>query len=235
MSLSFLLSYNLSMQLLLAEDHKHLAALTQRALNEDGYMVDVAYDGQEAIDKFDINRYDLIILDIMLPEINGIEVCRQIRQKNTDIPIIMLTALDRVDDRINGLDTGADDYLVKPFSFGELSARIRALLRRGSKAEPVILKVKSLTLDTATKVATYNDSPINLTAKEYTLLHFFMYHAGEVLSKNDLLEHVWDMNFDGFSNVVETYVRYLRQKIKQAGGNPQQIQTIRNLGYKLEA
>lgn len=223
------------MQLLLAEDHKHLASLTQRALIEDGYMVDVAYDGQEAIDKFDINTYDLIVLDIMLPEINGIEVCRQIRSKNTNIPIIMLTALDGVDDRINGLNTGADDYLVKPFSFGELSARIRAVLRRGNKAEPVVLTVNNLTLDTVTKIVTYKNTAMSLTAKEYTLLHYFMHHAGEVLSKNDLLEHVWDMNFEGFSNVVETYVRYLRRKIKKAGGDPQQIQTIRNLGYKLEA
>lgn len=223
------------MQLLLAEDNKQLASLTQRALVDDGYMVDVAYDGKEAIDKFDINTYDLIILDIMLPEINGLEVCRQIRQRNTNVPVIILTALDGVDDRINGLDTGADDYLVKPFSFRELSARIRALLRRGNRAEPVILTVDKLTLNTITKAVTYNGTPLSLTAKEYVLLHYFMYHSGEVLSKNELLEHVWDMNFEGFSNVVETYIRYLRQKIKVAGGDPQQIQTIRNLGYKLNA
>ncbi|MDB5179672.1 MAG: two component transcriptional regulator, winged helix family [Candidatus Saccharibacteria bacterium] len=223
------------MQILLVEDHKHLASLTQRALTEDGYVVDVAHDGQVAIDKFEINSYDLVVLDIMLPEIDGREVCKRIREVDTNIPIIMLTALDAVDDRINGLDVGADDYLVKPFSFSELSARIRALLRRGSKADPVILKVKQLTLDTAAKVVTCNGKLLNLTAKEYTLLQYFMYNANKVLSKNDLLEHVWDMNYEGFSNVVETYVRYLRHKIKEIGGDPQQIQTIRNLGYKLES
>ena len=222
------------MQILLAEDHKQLADLTRRALTEDGYMVDVAYDGQEAIDKFDINSYDVIVLDIMLPHINGIEVCRRIRESNTDIPIIMLTALDAVDDRINGLDSGADDYLVKPFSFSELSARIRALLRRGAKADPVIVSVGQLTLNAATKVIECHGKPLPLTAKEFTLLHYFMHHPGEVLAKTDILEHVWDMNYQGLSNVVETYVRYLRQKVSDAGGNPQQIQTVRNLGYKLE-
>jgi two-component system OmpR family response regulator len=222
------------MQILLAEDHKHLASLTRQALREDGYMVDVAHDGQTAIDNFEINSYDLVILDVMLPEVNGLEVCRRIRESNTDVPIIMLTALDTVDDRISGLDSGADDYLVKPFSFSELSARIRALLRRGNKADPVILKIGQLTLNTATKIVLCNETPMNLTAKEYTLLHYLMNHGGEVLSKNDLLEHVWDMNYQGFSNVVETYIRYLRHKISEAGGDSQQITTIRNLGYKLE-
>jgi two-component system OmpR family response regulator len=222
------------MQILLAEDHKHLASLTRQALTEDGYMVDVVHDGQAAIDNFEINSYDLVILDIMLPQVTGIEVCRRIREGNTNIPIIMLTALDSVDDRINGLDSGADDYLVKPFSFSELSARIRALFRRGNKAEPVVLTVGQLSLNTATKIVLCSGKTLNLTAKEYTLLHYFMHHAGEVLSKNDLLEHVWDMNYEGFSNVVETYVRYLRHKIDRAGGNAKQIQTIRSLGYKLE-
>ena len=223
------------MQILLAEDHKQLAELTRRALTEDGYMIDVAYDGQEAIDKFDINSYDVVVLDIMLPHMNGTEVCRKIRETNTDIPIIMLTALDAVNDRINGLDSGADDYLVKPFAFSELSARIRALIRRGSKANPVILTVGQLTLNAATKVIQCRDVSLSLTAKEFTLLNYFMHHPGEVIAKNDLLEHVWDMNYDGFSNVVETYIRYVRRKISDSGGNPGQIQTVRNLGYKLEA
>lgn len=222
------------MQILLAEDHHHLAALTQQALTEDGYMVDVTYNGREALDKFEINTYDLVILDIMLPEIDGIEVCRNIREKNTDVPIIMLTALDSIDDKITGLDSGADDYLVKPFSFEELSARIRALLRRGGEAKPVTLTVGHLSLNPVTKEAFYNSTPLSLTAKEYTLLHYFMNHPNEVLSKNELLEHVWDMNYEGLSNVVETYVRYVRNKIKLAGGNPQQIRTVRNLGYTLE-
>ncbi|MDB5168485.1 MAG: two component transcriptional regulator, winged helix family [Candidatus Saccharibacteria bacterium] len=223
------------MQILLAEDHTHLASLTKRALTEDGYMVDVVHDGQSAIDNFEINTYDLVVLDVMLPEVDGIEVCRMIRETNRDIPVIMVTALDGIDDRIKGLDTGADDYLVKPFSFGELSARVRALLRRGVKANHVILEAKLLRLNTVTKEVFYGSSPIVLTAKEYTLLQYFMSHPGEVLSKNNLLEHVWDMNYEGFSNVVETYVRYLRHKISDAGGDGNQIQTIRNLGYKLQS
>ncbi len=223
------------MQLLLVEDQKRLAGLLKRSLIEDGYVVDIASDGQEAIDKFDINNYDLIILDIMLPVKDGIEVCQEIRQSNTDIPILMLTALDGVDDRIKGLDSGADDYLVKPFSDGELSARVRALLRRSSNGRPTILTVGELVLNPATKNVMYKGTLLPLTAKEYTLLSYFMYHAGELLSKNDLLEHVWDMNYDGLSNVVETYVRYLRKRLRDVDSNKELITTVRNLGYRLDA
>ncbi len=223
------------MQLLLVEDQKRLAGLLKRSLIEDGYVVDIASDGQEAIDKFDINNYDLIILDIMLPVKDGIEVCQEIRQSNTDIPILMLTALDGVDDRIKGLDSGADDYLVKPFSDGELSARVRALLRRSSNGRPTILTVGELVLNPATKNVMYKGTLLPLTAKEYTLLSYFMYHAGELLSKNDLLEHVWDMNYDGLSNVVETYVRYLRKRLRDVDSSKELITTVRNLGYRLDA
>lgn len=223
------------MQLLLVEDQKRLAGLLKRSLIEDGYAVDVASDGQEAIDKFDINNYDLIILDIMLPIKDGIEVCQEIRRSNTDIPILMLTALDGVDDRIKGLDSGADDYLVKPFSDGELSARVRALLRRSSNGRPTILTIGELVLNPATKNVTYKGVLLPLTAKEYTLLSYFMYHAGELLSKNDLLEHVWDMNYDGLSNVVETYVRYLRKRLRDVDSTKELITTVRNLGYRLDA
>lgn len=223
------------MQLLLVEDQKRLAGLLKRSLIEDGYAVDVASDGQEAIDKFDINNYDLIILDIMLPIKDGIEVCQEIRRSNTDIPILMLTALDGVDDRIKGLDSGADDYLVKPFSDGELSARVRALLRRSGNGRPTILTIGELVLNPATKNVTYKGVLLPLTAKEYTLLSYFMYHAGELLSKNDLLEHVWDMNYDGLSNVVETYVRYLRKRLRDVDSTKELITTVRNLGYRLDA
>ncbi len=223
------------MQLLLVEDQKRLAGLLKRSLIEDGYAVDVASDGQEAIDKFDINSYDLIILDIMLPIKDGIEVCQEIRRSNTDIPILMLTALDGVDDRIKGLDSGADDYLVKPFSDGELSARVRALLRRSSNGRPTILTVGELVLNPATKNVMYKGTLLPLTAKEYTLLSYFMYHTGELLSKNDLLEHVWDMNYDGLSNVVETYVRYLRKRLRDVDSSKELITTVRNLGYRLDA
>ena len=147
----------------------------------------------------------------------------------------MLTALDGVDDRIKGLDSGADDYLVKPFSFGELSARVRALLRRGGTARPTILTVGELVLDPATKTVTYKSTLLPLMAKEYNLLSYFMYHAGELLSKNDLLEHVWDMNYDGLSNVVETYVRYLRKRLRDVDDSKELIVTVRNLGYRLDA
>lgn len=223
------------MQLLLVEDQKRLAGLLKRSLIEDGYAVDVASDGQEAIDKFDINNYDLIILDIMLPIKDGIEVCQEIRQSNTDIPILMLTALDGVDDRIKGLDSGADDYLVKPFSDGELSARVRALLRRSGNGRPTVLTVGELVLNPATKNVSYQGTLLPLTAKEYNLLSYFMYHAGELLSKNDLLEHVWDMNYDGLSNVVETYVRYLRKRLRDVDDSKELITTVRNLGYRLDA
>lgn len=222
------------MQLLLVEDQKRLAGLLKRSLIEDGYAVDVASDGQEAIDKFDINNYDLIILDIMLPIKDGIEVCQEIRHSNTDIPILMLTAFDGVDDRIKGLDSGADDYLVKPFSDGELSARVRALLRRSGNGRPAIVAVGELVLNPATKSVTYKGTLLPLTAKEYTLLSYFMYHAGELLSKNDLLEHVWDMNYDGLSNVVETYVRYLRKRLRNVDDSKALITTVRNLGYRLD-
>lgn len=223
------------MQLLLVEDQKRLAGLLKRSLIEGGYAVDVASDGQEAVNKFDINSYDLIILDIMLPIKDGIEVCQEIRRSNTDIPILMLTALDGVDDRIKGLDSGADDYLVKPFSDGELSARVRALLRRSSNGRPTILTIGELVLNPATKNVTYKGVLLPLTAKEYTLLSYFMYHAGELLSKNDLLEHVWDMNYDGLSNVVETYVRYLRKRLRDVDSSKELITTVRNLGYRLDA
>lgn len=223
------------MKILLVEDHSRLADVTKRALVEDGYVVDIASDGQVALDMFDINDYDLLVLDIMLPEIDGLTVCRTIREQDADVPIIMLTARDGLGERVEGLDNGADDYLVKPFSFDELSARIRALLRRGKKADATVLVVGNLELNPATKVVTYEDKALDLTAKEFTLLQYFMRHSGRVIPKNELLEHVWDMNYDGLSNVVETYVRYLRQKIKAAGGADNVIQTLRNLGYKIEA
>jgi DNA-binding response OmpR family regulator len=222
------------MQLLLVEDQKRLAVPLKRSLAEDGYVVDIALDGQEALDKFGINSYDLVILDLMLPIKSGIEVCREIRRVNTHIPILMLTALDGVDDRIKGLDSGADDYLVKPFSFGELSARVRALLRRGASGRPTIVAVGELALDPAAKTITYKNKVLPLTAKEFTLLSYFMYRPGELLSKNEILEHVWDMNYTGLSNVVETYVRYLRKRLREAGEPEEIITTIRGLGYRLE-
>lgn len=221
------------MKILLVEDHERLADVTRRALVDDGYVVDTAADGEAALTLAEVNEYDMIILDVMLPLLSGLEVCRAIRENDSDIPIIMLTARDSLEDRIAGLDTGADDYLVKPFSIEELSARVRALLRRGKKADTTVLRAGRLALDPAKKNVTFDEVPMNLTAKEFTLLQYLMKHSGRVISKNELLEHVWDMNYEGLSNVVETYIRYLRQKIRAAGGPPATIQTLRNLGYKL--
>ncbi|HEY2004122.1 MAG TPA: response regulator transcription factor [Candidatus Saccharimonadia bacterium] len=222
------------MQLLLVEDQKRLAMPIRRSLVEDGYMVDIASDGQEALDKFEINKYDLVILDVMLPVRSGTQVCSEIRKTDTDTPILMLTALDGVDDRITGLDSGADDYLVKPFAFGELSARVRALLRRSPSGRAAIVTVDELTLDPAAKTISYRGKFLPLTAKEYTLLSYFMYRPGQLLSKNELLEHVWDMNYDGLSNVVETYVRYVRRRLREAGETRELITTVRGLGYRLD-
>ncbi len=222
------------MQILLAEDNARLADVTRRSLIDDGYLVDIATTGQATIDKFEINEYDAVILDIMMPEIDGLTVCKMIRKADTDIPIIMLTALDDTDDKIKGLDSGADDYLVKPFSFNELNARIRALLRRGKKADPVTLQVGMAMFDTTKKLATYNGKPLDLTAKEVALYHYLLTHHGRIVSKSELLEHVWDMNYQGMSNVVETYVRYLRKKIRETGEDQEIIKTVRGLGYMIE-
>lgn len=226
--------YTENVRILLVEDHERLASVTRRGLIEDGYVVDVATDGGTALDLFDINEYDLVVLDVMLPVADGMEVCQTIRGNDPHIPIIMLTARGGLEDRIKGLDSGADDYLIKPFSITELSARVRALMRRGKKADFTTLVTGQLELNPATKTVTYAGQHLDLTAKEFTLLQYLMRHNGRVIPKNELLEHVWDMNYDGLSNVVETYIRYLRQKIKLAGGKDDTIQTLRNLGYRLQ-
>ncbi len=221
------------MQILLAEDNPRLADVTRRSLVEDGYLVDIATNGQEACDKSEVNDYDAIILDIMMPKIDGLTVCKMIRAHNTDIPIIMLTALGEPEDRIIGLDSGADDYLVKPFSFGELNARIRALLRRGKRADPIVLKVGKASFDTRTRIAMYNRTPLCLTARELALFQYLLVHRGRVIPKSELLEHVWDMNYQGLSNVLETYIRYLRKKIRDTGEKQEVIITIRGQGYRI--
>jgi DNA-binding response OmpR family regulator len=219
------------MQILIVEDEEKIANFLRRGLIEESYAVDIAADGEEALYKFDINEYDLIILDLMIPKIDGIQVCRKIRQKNLRIPILMLTAKDAIEDKITGLDAGADDYMTKPFSFTELVARIRALLRRGNKSDPVLLKIDNLTLNPATRVAQRGDRSIILTSREYALLEYFMRNQNMVLTKSQLLEHVWDYNYDGLSNIVETYVKYLRQKINTNRKDKELIHTLRGSGY----
>ena len=220
------------MQILIVEDGEKIVNLLRRGLLEERYTVDIARDGEEALYKFEINQeYDLILLDLMIPKVNGIEVCKKIRKTNTSIPILILTAKDAVEDKIIGLDAGADDYITKPFSFSELVARIRALLRRGKRADPVILHLDALTLNPATKTAKRGDKNIILTAREYELLEYFMRNQKVVLTKTQILEHVWDYNYEGLSNIVETYVKYLRKKLRTTPKDKELIHTRRGSGY----
>jgi DNA-binding response OmpR family regulator len=223
------------MQILIVEDEDKIANFLRRGLMEESYAVDIAKDGEDALFKFDVNEYDFVVLDLMIPKVDGISVCRQIREKNKNIPILILTAKDTTEDKIKGLDAGADDYVTKPFSFDELTARIRALLRRGNKAEPTVLKVDNLILDPATKTAKRNEKTINLTAREYALLEYLMRNQKMVLSKTHILEHVWDYNYDGLSNIVETYVKYLRKKLKTTSSDKKLIHTSRGFGYIMKS
>jgi len=219
------------MQILVIEDEKKIAAVLKKGLTQDLYHVDLAYDGEEGLYKATVNDYDFIILDLMLPKIDGITLCKKMRAKNKNIPILMLTAKDELTDKITGLDAGADDYVTKPFSVKEISARIRALLRRGNKADSVILTVGDLMLNPATKKVTRNAQTILLTAREYTLLEYFMRNPNTVLSKTQLLEHVWDYQYEGISNIVETYIKYLRKKLRINPQAAELIHTVRGLGY----
>lgn len=223
------------MQILLAEDNQKLARLTKQSLVEDGFVVDIAKNGTEAIDKFDINEYDLIILDVLMPEQDGFEVAKQIRKNDAAIPILMLTALGEIDEKVKGFHAGADDYLVKPFSFEELTLRVKSLIRRGKRADPIVLTAGKLRLDTNRQLASYDNNQLDLTAKELGLLHYLLVNKGRIVRKSELIEHVWDMNYDGMSNVVETYVRYLRKKLRDAGAPDDFIKTMRNLGYGIES
>jgi DNA-binding response OmpR family regulator len=219
------------MQILVVEDENRIANFLRRGLMEESYAVDIAKDGEDALVKFDINEYDFIILDLLIPKVDGISVCSQIRKKNKNIPILMLTARDSTEDKIKGLDAGADDYMTKPFSFNELTARIRALLRRGRKAEPTVLKIDNLILDPASKTAKRGKRTITLTAREYALLEYLMRNRDMVLSKTQILEHVWDYNYEGLSNIVETYIKYLRKKLRVNTKDKKLIHTSRGFGY----
>jgi DNA-binding response OmpR family regulator len=221
------------MQIMVVEDENKIANFIRRGLIEEGYAVDIAGDGEEALYKFEINEYDLIILDLMIPEVDGISVCNKIREVNTNIPILILTAKDATGDKVKGLDAGADDYMTKPFSFSELSARVRALLRRGNKADPTVLTIDNLSLDPATRTAKRRNKAIVLTTREYALLEYFMRNPDRVITKTELLEHVWDYNYDGLSNVLETYVKYLRKKLKVHSSDKDLIHTMRGSGYIL--
>jgi two-component system, OmpR family, response regulator len=220
------------MRVLVVEDEVKMAALLKRGLQEEGYAVDVAATAEDAVWMGTENPYDAIVLDVMLPDSDGFEVCRRLRAAKRWAPVIMLTARDAVADRIAGLDVGADDYLTKPFSFDELLARTRALLRRGAVERPPVLRSGRLELDPSTRKVAVGGSPVDLTAREFTLLEYLMRHPDVVLSRTRIREHVWDFSFEGDSNVVDVYVRYLREKIDRRFGL-NLIETVRGAGYRL--
>ena len=220
------------MRVLVVEDEVRMAGLLKRGLEEDGYAVDVAATGPDAIWQATEFTYDIVILDVMLPGADGFEVCRRLREQGRWAPVLMLTARDAVEDRIRGLDAGADDYLTKPFSFGELAARTRALIRRGGGDRPTVLQVGDLTLDPAARRAWRGEHELALSSKEFALLELFLRHPGEVLSRTTILEHVWDFAYDGISNIVDQYVSYLRRKVDRPYG-AEQIETVRGAGYRL--
>jgi len=216
------------------EDELKMARLVKRGLEREGYAVDVALEGNEALWAARETPYDAIVLDAMIPGVDGFEVCRQLRKEGRWAPLLMLTARDSVQDRVAGLDAGADDYLTKPFAFSELFARLRAITRRDIGERPVVLTVGDLTLDPARREVRRGDIPISLSAKEFSLLEHFMRNAGAVLSRTQILEHVWDFAYEGTSNVVDVYVGYLRQKIDRPF-SCDSIETVRGAGYRLKA
>jgi two-component system, OmpR family, response regulator len=219
---------------LVVEDEEKMAALIRRGLLEEGYAADIARTGEDALWMARATPYDVIVLDVMLPGRDGLSVCRELREAGVWSPILMLTALDGVEDRVAGLDGGADDYLTKPFSFVELLARLRALTRRAPPERPTVLEAGSLRLDPATRKAWRGNETIDLSAKEFALLETFMRHPGQVLSRLELLEHAWDYAYENRSNVVDVYVRYLREKIDRPFGL-ESIETVRGAGYRFRA
>src|SRR5438105_5688250 len=219
------------MRLLVVEDDVRLSETLARGLREEGYAVDAARDGRTALEELSINTYDAVVLDLMIPAPDGFEVCRQMRSAKLPTPVLMLTARDAVEDRIAGLDCGADDYLVKPFAFTELLARIRALLRRTPISAAPTLRIADLTIETASRRIFRGNEEVELTSKEYALLEYLVRNAGRVISRSEIAEHVWDENFDPFSNLIEVYVNRLRRKIDRR--EPHLIVTRRNEGYML--
>ncbi len=226
--------YNRAVKVLIVEDERRLAELLRRGFAAEGYAVDVAGTAADALWYGNENPYDVIVLDVLLPDGDGFEVCRALRDAGCWSPIMMLTARTDVHDRVRGLDAGADDYVPKPFSFEELNARVRALLRRGAPVRPAVLEVGELRLDPALHRAWRGDIELTLTAKEMALLELFMRRPGDVITRSDVLAHVWDFAYDGLSNVVDQYVSYLRRKIDKPFGH-EDLETIRGVGYRLRA
>jgi two-component system, OmpR family, response regulator len=223
-----------TMHVLVVEDEQRLAAGLRKGLEAEGFAVDVVHNGTDGIWMARENPFDAIVLDVMLPGANGYQVCRTLRGEGNWTPILMLTAKDGVFDEVEGLDTGADDYLTKPFSYVVLIARLRALRRRGAPPRPTVIEVGDIRLDPATQQVWFDDRQVELTVREFAILDFLLHHSGEVVSKRDILDHVWDFDFDGDPNIVEVYVRRLRTKLHRADDRPV-IETLRGAGYRLVA
>ncbi len=222
----------IEIRVLIVEDHAKMAGLIQRGLRKEGMAADIAANGEDALWMAEATEYDAIVLDVMLPGLDGFEVCGRLRDEGVWTPILMLTARDAVKDRVAGLDRGADDYLVKPFSYAELLARLRALVRRGPVERPAELTVGDLRLDPARRLVWRGDTEIELSPKEFSLLETFMRRPGEVLSRFQLLEHAWDYEYENRSNVVDSYIRFLRQKVDRPFG-VESLETVRGAGYRI--
>ncbi len=220
------------MRVLVVEDEASIANFVRRGLYEAGYAVDVACDGEEGLDYALAAEYDVLILDIMLPRMDGLEMLGELRRRGVTVPTLMLTARDTVEDRVDGLDAGADDYLVKPFAFPELLARLRALLRRPPLQTDTVLSIADLEMDTAARVVSRSGHPIDLSPREYAVLEYLMRHPNHVLTRTQIGEHVWNFDFYNESNVVDVYIGYLRRKIDRDSDVPL-IQTIRGVGYRI--
>ncbi len=221
------------MRILIVEDEKKVAGFIKKGMEEETYAVDVAYDGEEGLLLADTNQYDLIVLDLMLPKMSGLDVLTQLRDKRVNTPILLLTAKDSVEDKVTGLNKGADDYLTKPFAFSELLARVRSLLRRGQAETQTVLQVSDLTLDLISHKVNRNGEEIELTGKEYSLLEYFMRNVGKVLTRTMIAEHVWDYNFDTFTNVIDVYINHLRKKIDKSH-DQKLLHTLRGVGYVMK-
>jgi DNA-binding response OmpR family regulator len=221
------------MRILVLEDDHKMAGVLRRGLQEQGYAVDIAYEGDVGLSLAESEPYDLVVLDVMLPEMDGFTVCRRLRARHRNMPVLMLTARDTVDDRVAGLDSGADDYLVKPFAFRELLARVRALLRRDDLSKDPVLRAADLEVNTLTHEVRRSGRSVDLTSKEYAVLEYFVRHPNQVLTRTQIAEHVWDYDFVAMSNVVDVYVRYLRRKLSDES-EPRLLRTIRGTGYQLK-
>lgn len=220
------------MRILIAEDERDLNQLIKKRLKNAGYSVDACFDGEEVFDYLLCAEYDALVLDIMMPKMDGITVLKKLRREGNTLPVLLLTAKDSIEDRVTGLDAGADDYLVKPFSFDELLARVRALLRRQSEVRNPVLKLDDLVMDTASKTVQRGGKKLLLTSKEYALLEYLLRHQGQTLTRSQISDHVWNFDFDYDSNIVDMYIRYLRNKVDKPFPN-KLIHTVRGFGYAM--